>query len=141
MAELTTMGNIIRSEQDTDVTMEFGRMLLSRAARSTSDTMRWQVPPQLIAQAFFGIDVTVNRFLANSHWGVFMDHSIANLFWRPTILEAFNDALTQFWISDQLTISRTTVCTHSMRRITVIAIAFWHALIAEEIPLQFSENR
>ena len=116
-------------------------MLFTRTARPTSDTMRWQVPPQLIAQAFFGIDVAVNRFLANSQWRAFMDHPVADLFWCPAILEAFDNALTKLWIFDQLTISRTTICTHSMRCITVIAIAFWHALIAKEIPFQFPENR
>jgi len=63
--------------------MEFRKMLLAGAAWPTSDTMRWQVPPQLIAQALFGTDVAVNRFLANSHWSVLVDHTIANLFWRP----------------------------------------------------------
>lgn len=48
--------------------------------------------------AFFGIDVAVDRFLAHSDLGAFIDHPIADLLRRPAMLELSGNLSEQLWI-------------------------------------------
>jgi hypothetical protein len=115
------------------------RFTLARAAGATCDAVRRQVPPQVITHAVFGIDVAINRFLADPRFCAFLDHPVADLLWRPTAFDPFNDKLAQFRMFDQFAIPRTAIRLHQMRSGTVVPIMFRHAFIAEMIALQFSE--
>lgn len=59
MTELAAMRQIVGAEQDTDIMVE---LWLSTFA---GDTVRGQVPPQIIALTFFGVDVAIDGFLTN----------------------------------------------------------------------------
>ena len=99
-----------------------------------ANTVGGQVPPQSVALAFFGIDVTVDRFLADPQRCAFVDHAVAYLFRRSTVSDPLNHML------DQFAFSRTSICLHQVCSCTVITIAARHAFIGEMIALQFSKD-
>ncbi len=86
VSELAAVSNIVRAEQDADVAIELRRHALSGAPGFARFAMVWQIPPQVIRHAFFGIDVTIDRFPADPEPGALENHPIADLFGRPAIL-------------------------------------------------------
>lgn len=140
MPELATVGYIIRAEQDADITVKLSFSASSGAPWSARDTMRGKIPPQVIALTFFGVNVAIDRFLADTQRRIFMDHPVADLFWCPTVLEPLDNTFAQLRVFNQFALSYPPICLHLMGRSAVIAITFWHALVAEMVPLQLSEN-
>lgn len=66
MSELAAMRDVIRAEQDADVTIEFRLLALSGTTRPASFAVLGQIPSQLVVHAFFRVDVAVDRFLADA---------------------------------------------------------------------------
>jgi hypothetical protein len=115
MAELTALRHIIRAEQNADITVELRLSAFARAAGPRCDALRGQIPPKIIAQAFFGIDVTINRFLTHSQLCPFLDHPIADLLGRPALFDPFNHARAEIRMPDQLALRRTAFLRALMR--------------------------
>ena len=115
--------------------MELGFSASSGAAGTSSDTVRRQIPPQVIALTFFGIDVSMYGFLANPKRSTLVDHAVTDLLGRPTVLDALDHAFTQLRMFDQLALSSTTFRLHQVGSSTVIAIASRHALVREMVAL------
>lgn len=90
MSKLATVSHIIGPEQDADIAVELGFSASSGATRPAGNTVRGEIPPQIIAHAIFGIDVAVDRFLADPLRCLFLDHTVADLLWRPTVFDPFN---------------------------------------------------
>ena len=65
MTELTAMTDIIGSEQNADIAVEFGFSAPSGATWSAGDPVGRQIPPQVFALTFLGIDVTIDGFLTD----------------------------------------------------------------------------
>ena len=82
------MRDIIGSEKDTDIAVEFGFSAPSGATWSAGDTVRRQIPPQVFALTFLGIDVAINGFLADPEGSALVDHTVTDLLWCPTVLDA-----------------------------------------------------
>jgi hypothetical protein len=95
------VGDIIGAEQDADIAVKLGLLTLASTSRCPVLPVHGQVPPQLLSQAFFRVDVAVDRFLADALLSPIKDHPIANLFRRPSVLEMVHNQLTQFRIPDQ----------------------------------------
>ncbi len=66
MAELTAECDIIRAEQDADITVELRLLALSGTTKPAGFAMLRQIPPQPLIYAFLGIDVAIDRCLANA---------------------------------------------------------------------------
>ena len=94
-----------------------------------------------VAHAVFGIDVAINRLLADPQFCPLKDHTVTDLLWRPAVLKAINYALAECRVFDQFAISCTPVSLHQMCSGAVIAITSWHALITEMIALQLTKDR
>lgn len=109
VTELATVSHIIRTEQDADIAMELGFTTLSHTPRPMRDTVGRQIPPQIIAHAFFGINVAIDRFLADPQRCLFLDHPVADLFGGPAVLQAFDYALAKIRMFTQLTISSASI--------------------------------
>jgi hypothetical protein len=93
MAELTAVRHIIRTEQDTDITVEFWVAASAGSPWPSGNTMGGQIPPQVITHAIFGIDLAVNRFLADSWLCTFMHYPVTDLLRRPAVFDPFNHTL------------------------------------------------
>ncbi len=63
MPKLATMSDIVRPEQDADIAVKLRLLALASTARGAALAMQWQVPPQLLCHAFFGVDMSVDRLL------------------------------------------------------------------------------
>ena len=66
VAELTAVGYVIRSEQDADITVKLGRLTFAGTARCAVLSMQRQLPPQLLGQAFLGVDIAVDCLLTHT---------------------------------------------------------------------------
>tara|TARA_R110002051_G_scaffold45702_1_gene92150 strand:- start:19765 stop:20292 length:528 start_codon:yes stop_codon:yes gene_type:complete len=113
MSELAAVGHVVRVEQNTDISVGFWIVSPPNSPWPTGDTVDGQVPPHIFTHPFFGIDVAINRFLTDPGLRAFMDHSVANLFRRPSVLENLKQALAECRVSDQFAISRTSIYHHN----------------------------
>ena len=66
MAKLPAVCDVIRAEQDADITVKLWLLALSGATRPTGFAVLGQIPPELLIHAFLGIDVAINGFLADA---------------------------------------------------------------------------
>jgi hypothetical protein len=129
MSNLATVSHVIGPEQDADFTVQLGFSASSGAPWSTGNTVRGQVPPQIIAHAFLRVDVAIDRFLADPLRRLFLDHPIADLFGRPSVFDPLNHTFAEFRVFDQFAISGAPVCCHQLGSGTVVAFMFGHAFI------------
>ncbi|WP_372674694.1 hypothetical protein [Aquicoccus sp.] len=65
--------------------------------------------PQLFVHAFLGIDITVDRFLADAQLCAFIDHAVADLLGRPALFDPGDHGLAQLRMSDQLALHRSSL--------------------------------
>ncbi len=104
VSKLATVRDIIRAEQDADITIELGLLALSGPTWATGFPMLRQIPPKLLIHAFLGLDVAIDRFLADAQFGAFVDHAIADLFRRPTLFDPRDHGLAQVRMPEQLSL-------------------------------------
>ena len=88
MSKMPTVCHIIRTEQNADITVELRLLVLSGTTRPAGFSVLGQVPPRLCVHAFLGIDVAVDRFLADPQFCAFMDRAVADLLGRPIARQA-----------------------------------------------------
>ena len=129
------MRDIIGSEKDTDIAVEFRFSAPSGAAGTSSDTVRRQIPPKVFTLTFLGIDVAINGFLSDPEGSALVDHTVTELLWCQTVLDALNHAFAQLRMFDQLALPGTTIRLHHMGRGTVIAIATRYAFVRKMVAL------
>lgn len=96
VTKLTAVCDIIRTEQDTDIAVEFGFSASTDAPWAAGDTVCWQIPSQIITHACARVDVAIDRFLTDPQWRLFVDHPVANLLGRPAVLDTFDYTFAQF---------------------------------------------
>jgi hypothetical protein len=90
MSKLAAVCHVIEAEQDTNIAVELRFSASSGVTRPAGNTVRGKIPPQIIAPTFFRVDLAVYRFLADPQWCLFLDHTVADLLWRPTVFDPFN---------------------------------------------------
>ena len=103
------MCDIIRTEQDTDITVKIGLSALSGASWVAGHAMLGQVPPKLRSHTFFRIDATVSDFPADTQFRTLKDHPVPNLLERPTLFDPLHNRLVQIWMSDQFALDGSTL--------------------------------
>ena len=69
MAELAAVGDIVWAKQDAYFPMKLGVLTLPSTSWPTGDPVGRQIPTQIIALAFLGINVAIDRFLADTQTG------------------------------------------------------------------------
>ena len=115
---------------------------VSGATRPAGFAMLGQVPPELLVHAFFGIDVAIDRFLADAQFGAFIDHPVADLFRRPTLFDPRDHGLAELWMPDQFALLgtallRALVCCHPK----ISRILFRESIIGPEVAFDLAKNR
>jgi hypothetical protein len=110
--------------QDAGIAVELWLSASSCASRTPGDMTNGQVPPQVIALTFVGVNISVDRFWANPHQRFFMDHPVADLLGRPAVLDPLNHTFAKFRIFDQFTIPHTPICGHQLGGSTVVTVMF-----------------
>ncbi len=110
--ELPPVRHIIWPKQNADITVELGLSASSGPAWPSGDTMRRQIPPQIVSLSFFGIDVPIDRLLANPERCAFVDNPVADLLRRLSVFGAFNYPFAQLRMFDQLALPSTTIHLH-----------------------------
>jgi len=88
VTEFPAVCDVVRAEQDTDITVEFRRTALSGSARTASPAVLGQVPPELLRHAFLRVDIPADRLLADPECRAFVDQPVADLLGGPAILDA-----------------------------------------------------
>ena len=86
--------------------------------------------------------MSADRFLTRALFGLIIDHPIADLFRRPTIIEMAHNALAQLRIPDQLALCRSTSLRALVRRHAEVSrVLLRKGIICPEIAYNLAENR
>lgn len=93
MPKLATMSDIVQPEQDADIAVKLRLLALASTAWRPVLAMQWQVSPQLLQHAFFGVDMPVDCLLTDTLFDPVKDHPIADRLRRPTVLEVFDHSV------------------------------------------------
>lgn len=84
MSKLSTVCDIVWTEQDADIADELGLPALLGMTRPAGLAVFRQVPPELLIQIFLLVDLAVVGFLLETLFYAFVDHAVAGLLERST---------------------------------------------------------
>ena len=139
LAELAPMRDIVRLEQDADITVEPGWQTLASVPRTACRTVVGQIPSQVVTNSLARVDVAVDGLLAHAQPSAFVSHSVADLLRCPAVLQPLYDAGEQVGVADEFALPGAAIDRPQLRGGTVIAIALRHAWIGEVIALELAK--
>ena len=142
MAELASMSDIIRAEQNTDITVKFWCLTLSGATWPTRLSVFRQIPPELLRHAFLRVDLSVDGLLAGPRLGAFMYYPVADLFRCPSFFDPLRNVPAQIRMSYELALYgsaflRLQLCSVSK----VSGIVLGQRFIRPEVTFDLPKNR
>ena len=101
-----------------------------------------KIPPEFLIHAFLGVDVAIDRFLADAQFGTFIDHAVPDLLGCPALLDALDGAFAQIRMPDQFALPgssllRALVCCHP----EVSGVFLREGIIGPEVTFDLAEDR
>lgn len=130
MPELTAVYHIIRAEQDADIAVALRFSVPSGTIWSPCNAVDGWVLPEIVALSLLGINLAVNRFLADPQAG------------RPAMLEPVNHTLAKIWMLDQFALRRTALLRALVRcHAEVSSILLGEGIICPEVAFDLPGDR
>lgn len=141
VTELLAMRDDVRAEQDAEFRRKSRWRALAKPVAPTAPAARGQVAPQLTSTTVLGIDVLIDRLLADPARGTLISHPAGNLLGGPAGPQAALDLVTEPGITHQLALPGPSSIRIALRYDAPIAAELRDLAVMEVIAPQLAEDR